>query len=663
MIRKIVLQNFLSHESSVVEFSGSTISITGDNGAGKSSLLEAIPYGYYGIGRGTRVEMSRTMGDGSHEVQIWEDGDIRITRGRKSGGTGYFHVHVVTGDTEELIAKGDEADAWVRDHLGMDSDTFMLTAFFGLHDVRNDTLIRVTPSARLEAIQKLSKVGPYRKFLESAKRRIKSIQDEIDKLNSKKEGVEAAKADENLLQKNIESAEKDIAAWDVELAVLRENRENLYKKELKYQAFAKEKIELSKDRSVLSEIIDNLTDESDELTELLSDLKNQVAGDLKRKNKLLEDPAISADIDSIESEQNEISKDSGELNGLIDLRGKAVEGDLKDKTSCPLCGSHVDATIISTWNKEIIAMRKKVELLIDKYTENNKVLDQHEKINRELKDIEKSTANATREAETASKRLTEIHRVLPAEEAKLRKMDTKIFDLQKKLGEEYQNIHNQIQKSNTAIEDMSSNIAASNREIAVLKKSIIAAGKARKIIIESEKEIKEKKKELESLQVLSRAWSRYGIPMQLMKRTMAIIQERASAVYQEFDNGRIAVTEVEDRGKPGVEFQLIDKKGTRTFGQISTGEKVLFFIAVRVAISYLVAENNAISVDYLILDEALGNLSPSRRDDLIRLINKVLRKLFPHVIIVSHTEMRDIFSQTIRVKSTNDISEVEEVHG
>ena len=85
----------------------------------------------------------------------------------------------------------------------------------------------------------------------------------------------------------------------------------------------------------------------------------------------------------------------------------------------------------------------------------------------------------------------------------------------------------------------------------------------------------------------------------------------------------------------------------------------MFFVAIRVAIAQIVAEDNPITVDYLVLDEVMGNLSPKRRDDLVRLINKVLRKLFPQVIMVSHTEMRDIFSQTIRVSVENDVSKLE----
>jgi DNA repair exonuclease SbcCD ATPase subunit len=46
---KLVLKNFMSHDSSEVELPPSgIILVTGDNGAGKSAIAEAIAYGHWG---------------------------------------------------------------------------------------------------------------------------------------------------------------------------------------------------------------------------------------------------------------------------------------------------------------------------------------------------------------------------------------------------------------------------------------------------------------------------------------------------------------------------------------------------------------------------------------------------------------------------------------
>ena len=102
MIKKIILDNFLSYDHVEVELEGSTIAITGDNGSGKSSLLESIPYAYFGLGRKNMEGMSRINGDGTHNVTLLDDNTIEVRRGRKKGGSGYFEVH----KDSELLAKG-----------------------------------------------------------------------------------------------------------------------------------------------------------------------------------------------------------------------------------------------------------------------------------------------------------------------------------------------------------------------------------------------------------------------------------------------------------------------------------------------------------------------------------------------------------------------------
>lgn len=46
-IEKVLLNNFISHEKSEVEFKGEVNVIIGPNGAGKSSIIDAIAFGLF----------------------------------------------------------------------------------------------------------------------------------------------------------------------------------------------------------------------------------------------------------------------------------------------------------------------------------------------------------------------------------------------------------------------------------------------------------------------------------------------------------------------------------------------------------------------------------------------------------------------------------------
>ncbi len=655
MIKRIRLENFLSYENEEVELEGATISVSGDNGSGKSSLLEAIPYTYFGIGRDTMSGMSRINGDGSHQVTIWEDDGTEVRRGRKANGSGFFEVRI----NRKLVAKGREADEWVKNHLGMDGDTYMLTAFFGLHDVRHDTLIRVAPAARLEALQKLSEVGPYKKLLKAAKERYDEEKRAHDAAESKKSGAESALIDEKELKKTISDLEYEIERATKDTQSLKGEKDDLLVEEDKYQAFLREKSELGVERKNLEQQISDLEDERDRLLEEKRDLSETLTEEIERKKKCVEDEVLKLDPETLEKSKGDLQQQIGSVQSVLSLKKKAIEESSGIGNTCPLCGSTIDDGIVDRWKEDVEKMRGKLDTLKSQFNHDSNSLKRYTDISSQIDELSASIKSATKEGSEIEKRLTTINRDLSRFQAEQKKKDGRYIDLQEKLGDEYRELHTRIEEVNDRLDEAAATISEAKGEIKAHQQSLQSNKKAKKLISDCEKDMKEHRQNMRAAKLLIGAWNRYGIPLRLMKETMAAIEERATAVYQEFDSAKIAVVEVEDRGKPGVEFTLIDRKGSRTFGQLSAGEKVMFFIAVRVAIAQLVAANSNVSVDYLILDEAMGNLSPGRRDDLVRLINKMLRKMFPQVIMVSHTEMRDIFSSTLKVSAESGVSKVE----
>jgi len=114
-----------------------------------------------------------------------------------------------------------------------------------------------------------------------------------------------------------------------------------------------------------------------------------------------------------------------------------------------------------------------------------------------------------------------------------------------------------------------------------------------------------------------------------------------------------------DGAKPGLEFMLYDEMGARSYKALSIGEKVMVYLAIRVAISQIINANKNNKIDFLILDEIAGNLSQTRREALTKLTNSLLRKFFTQVFMVSHVDLRDIFNETLSVTKVNGISKVE----
>lgn len=653
MIKKVVLENFMSHEHTVAMFDGSTIAVVGENGSGKSTFLEAIPYAYFGIGRESKEGLSRIKGDGSHRVEIWEEGGVVVTRGRKVGGAGFCEVRV----SGELVAKGENANAWIVDHLGMNTDTYMLTAFFGLGDTYSDKLLRVLPSARLEAMQSLAQVGPYKYMLKKAKDKYDKAERVYDSEKARSEGANSVLSDDKKLQDGLSAGNNIVVKADAALKRLKEKRHNLQIEEEAYQAFVREKERVGTERNSLYKEIETFEKERETLNE---DITADVAT-LKENYKKIKqstDKLEDIDIDSLTQHISDIQKEVGAAEISLELKSSALDVPA-DTAECPLCGQSITQEIIAAWSDAVGELESKLKELNGDAVQTESDITFVDILKEEVSGWAQETKALLESTKKMEGRIKIINRDLSKIEGERKKKDDRFIFLVEKLGEEYQGLQKSIETVSGDIDECQERKHTTLGQISQIKQSLKKNTVARKVILDSKKLMGQARKDMVAANLLKKAWSRYGIPLQLIERLNQRIAARASDVYQEFDNGRVEVREIEDRGKPGIQFFLVDRKGDRTFNQLSMGEKVMFFISVRVAIAQIVAADTSITVDYVILDEAMGNLSPKRRDDLIRLINKVLRKIFPQLILVSHTEMRDIFLQTLRFTAENDVSTLE----
>lgn len=198
--RKLTLKNFLSYRSSTLDFSGlHTACICGANGAGKSSLLEAITWAIWGKTRAASEEDIIHLGEKNTRVDfefIYDEQYYRIirTRQRKGGGTLDFQV-VNSEGYKSLSGKGlkDTQDNIIN-CLKIDYETFINSAY--LRQGRADEFMLRKPAERKKILADLLNLNQYEKLAESAKNfareyKIRSeetarnLEDTIEKLEEK----------------------------------------------------------------------------------------------------------------------------------------------------------------------------------------------------------------------------------------------------------------------------------------------------------------------------------------------------------------------------------------------------------------------------------------------------------------------------------------------
>jgi exonuclease SbcC len=121
------------------------------------------------------------------------------------------------------------------------------------------------------------------------------------------------------------------------------------------------------------------------------------------------------------------------------------------------------------------------------------------------------------------------------------------------------------------------------------------------------------------------------------------LSELASGFLRDLTNGRYTDLELdEDYGAI-----LLDDGDPKTV--ISGGEEDIANLALRLAISQMIAERAGQPLSLLVLDEIFGSLDDDRRLAVVDLLRSLADR-FPQVILITHIDsVRDGFDRVIRV--------------
>jgi exonuclease SbcC len=106
-------------------------------------------------------------------------------------------------------------------------------------------------------------------------------------------------------------------------------------------------------------------------------------------------------------------------------------------------------------------------------------------------------------------------------------------------------------------------------------------------------------------------------------------------------------------------IEIADELGTRNYEMFSGGEAFRINLALRIALSKLLAHRAGAPLPTLIIDEGFGSQDTSGREKLVEAINSI-QDDFEKIIIITHIEeMKDMFPVRIDVMKTADGSTIQ----
>jgi len=168
-IERVRLENFKGYAFAEIPLEPGVTAILGLNGAGKSSILEAIKYALFGLRPGTASELLREgTKSGSIEINLRLGEHVYFVERRfNAKGTTRYRIYASPRPDADILAEGVRGvQAWLRDRLHISPDSDMGTLFENTGGVPQGmmaTAFRLAPGLRKLVFDPLLQVQDFRK--------------------------------------------------------------------------------------------------------------------------------------------------------------------------------------------------------------------------------------------------------------------------------------------------------------------------------------------------------------------------------------------------------------------------------------------------------------------------------------------------------------------
>lgn len=261
---KLRLAGFTSYREPVeIEFSGFDLAcISGSNGAGKSSLLDAITYALYGK---ARVQNEAIINTASKTAEVtldfeYENQVYRVSRSNSRGKTTQVDFFIQQSDAEtqdkswKVLTERTlrETDAKIINTLRLDYESFVNASFF--LQGKADSFATKKPSERKEILAAILGLDQWEVFRKAANEKnrqartdAKLIERDIAAIQEEIETEEQLHHDRELLERDLDLVREKVSSRQAQLDALRAKAQLLIN-----QTKQVESLKLQLDRSLLS---------------------------------------------------------------------------------------------------------------------------------------------------------------------------------------------------------------------------------------------------------------------------------------------------------------------------------------------------------------------------------------------------------------------------
>jgi len=683
------LTNFLPYKNpALLDFRGIHVAcLAGDNGAGKSALLEAIVWALWGRARDGKRSDDELIHLGESEMRVAFTFELsgqryQVIRQRKSGkrGQSLLEFQVYVEDTESWRGLSEagirQTQRKIDELLCIDYDTFMNSAFIA--QGRADEFTVKSAGERKAVLASILGLEQWVLFEHSARdravaltedvrvleREIVSIDADLERRPEYNQELSDAEAGLNLVLEQLRTAEKDMAGVDQArqvLAHLRRSADDL-------------DVRLKQGESELAHVAKELS-----IAQAKGDHMAILGAQVKAQSELQELDKLEAERKQLTTRRADAAETAARLEGENETLIAEADPLLQRITAlqeatepiCPTCGEALDeiarAQLLEDLQGDLDARRGRYA---DHREQHHKLATQIKVLDEEVAELEKALKRKPLLQRNIAELGSEVASAVEAQAAlaglknrKQRWQDTLAQD-----HEQLQGLQSEARKHELQLQAADERQQTLDRLRFEHRVAIERVGSARQKLAALDglaerrsSRTAERDRLAESIGIydeLRAAFGKQGVPAMIIEAAVPEVEASANRLLGRMTGGRMSVRfDTQRELKSGalretLDIKISDEIGTRNYELYSGGEAFRVNFAIRISLSKLLARRSGAQLQTVVIDEGFGTQDARGRELLLEAINSI-QDDFKRVLVITHIEeLKEAFPTRINVVKT-----------
>ncbi len=279
-------------------------------------------------------------------------------------------------------------------------------------------------------------------------------------------------------------------------------------------------------------------------------------------------------------------------------------------------------------------------------------------------DLYKQLSIAEKEKPEVEKNIADIDKLIFSRNINLEKIDHEIndFDAKKKSRPE---IKSEVQKLQNEFDNLLNQKIEKNARKLSIERQFEVYSTQKKELKKYENQLIEINSEYSRYDELSTYLGRTGVQALLIEASIPEIEKDANDLLEKMTNGEMFINlETQRQTQKGdtaetLEINVSDSRGMRSYETFSGGESFRINLALRIALSKLLARRAGCPLPTIFIDEGFGTQDNVGRERIIEVINQISSD-FERVVVITHIEeIKEAFPVRIEVIKTESGSTFE----